>query len=151
MRNFVRQILRVSRSCTTAASCTRDIKGANISSTTRAASRSRTLASRKRSSRNWSWRPTKLRVRAGVVGRRGRVCRAVFWMAPEVVKQTSYTIKADIWSLGCLVVEMMISGTHPWAELNQMQALFQIGMGRKTELADEFSSNECRDFLEKDV
>jgi mitogen-activated protein kinase kinase kinase len=40
-------------------------------------------------------------------------------MAPEVVKQTSYTRKADIWSLGCLVVEM-ISGTHPWANLNQM-------------------------------
>ncbi|KAI3482547.1 hypothetical protein L1887_54788 [Cichorium endivia] len=72
---------------------------------------------------------------------------SVFWMAPEVVKQTSYTIKADIWSLGCLVVEM-ISGTHPWAELNQMQALFQIGMGRKPSLPDEIS-NECRDFLEK--
>lgn len=43
-------------------------------------------------------------------------------MAPEVVKQTSYTRKADIWSLGCLVVEM-ISGQHPWANLNQMQAL----------------------------
>lgn len=40
-------------------------------------------------------------------------------MAPEVVKQTSYTRKADIWSVGCLVVEM-ISGTHPWANLNQM-------------------------------
>ncbi|KAJ9474836.1 Serine/threonine-protein kinase STE11 [Pseudozyma hubeiensis] len=72
---------------------------------------------------------------------------SVFWMAPEVVKQTSYTIKADIWSLGCLVVEM-ISGTHPWAELNQMQALFQIGMGRKPSLPDEISL-ECRDFLEK--
>ncbi len=42
----------------------------------------------------------------------------------------------------------MISGTHPWAELNQMQALFQIGMGRKPTLPDEIS-NECRDFLEK--
>ncbi|PWN53108.1 Pkinase-domain-containing protein [Violaceomyces palustris] len=72
---------------------------------------------------------------------------SVFWMAPEVVKQTSYTRKADIWSLGCLVVEM-ISGTHPWADLNQMQALFQIGMSRKPSLPEEISS-EAVDFLNK--
>lgn len=46
-------------------------------------------------------------------------------MAPEVVKQTSYTSKADIWSVGCLVVEML-TGTHPWARLTQMQAIFQV-------------------------
>ena len=72
---------------------------------------------------------------------------SVFWMAPEVVKQTSYTRKADIWSLGCLVVEM-ISGTHPWANLNQMQALFKIGSHAKPEVPDEISS-EAIDFLNK--
>lgn len=46
-------------------------------------------------------------------------------MAPEVVKQTSYTSKADIWSLGCLVVEML-TGAHPWANLTQMQAIFRV-------------------------
>jgi mitogen-activated protein kinase kinase kinase len=46
-------------------------------------------------------------------------------MAPEVVKQTSYTSKADIWSVGCLVVEML-TGTHPWAELTQMQAIYRV-------------------------
>lgn len=46
-------------------------------------------------------------------------------MAPEIVKQTSYTIKADIWSVGCLVVEML-TGTHPWADLDQMQAMFKV-------------------------
>jgi len=50
---------------------------------------------------------------------------SVFWMAPEVVKQTAYTSKADIWSVGCLVVEML-TGTHPWAELSQMQAIFRV-------------------------
>lgn len=50
-------------------------------------------------------------------------------MAPEVVKQTSYTAKADIWSLGCLIVEMF-TGQHPWMELTQMQAIFKIGSSK---------------------
>lgn len=52
---------------------------------------------------------------------------SVFWMAPEVVKQTSYTAKADIWSLGCLIVEMN-TGSHPWMELTQMQAIFKVSL-----------------------
>lgn len=50
---------------------------------------------------------------------------SVFWMAPEVVKQTAYTKKADIWSVGCLVVEML-TGEHPWPNLTQMQAIFRV-------------------------
>lgn len=46
-------------------------------------------------------------------------------MAPEIVKQTAYTSKADIWSVGCLVVEML-TGQHPWADLTQMQAIFRV-------------------------
>jgi mitogen-activated protein kinase kinase kinase len=46
-------------------------------------------------------------------------------MAPEVVKQTSYTRKADIWSLGCLVVEMF-TGSHPFPDFSQMQAIFKV-------------------------
>ena len=48
-----------------------------------------------------------------------------FWMAPEVVQQKAYTFKADIWSVGCLVVEML-TGEHPWAQLTQMQAIFKV-------------------------
>jgi mitogen-activated protein kinase kinase kinase len=50
---------------------------------------------------------------------------SVFWMAPEVVKQSGHTRKADIWSVGCLVVEML-TGEHPWATLTQMQAIFKV-------------------------
>ena len=46
-------------------------------------------------------------------------------MAPEVVKQTAYTQKADIWSIGCLVVEML-TGEHPFPQLSQMQAIFKV-------------------------
>lgn len=50
---------------------------------------------------------------------------SVYWMAPEVVRQTAYTSKADIWSVGCLIIEML-TGTHPFPELAQMQAIFKV-------------------------
>lgn len=84
-------------------------------------------------------------------------------MAPEVVKQTAYTQKADIWSVGCLVVEML-TGEHPWAQLTQMQAIFkvcdsksntppseltfgQIGMSSKPAIPADISP-EAEDFLQ---
>jgi len=70
---------------------------------------------------------------------------SVFWMAPEVVKQTAYTKKADIWSIGCLVVEML-TGEHPWAQLTQMQAIFKIGSSAKPSIPPDISP-EADDFL----
>ncbi|CAH0022969.1 unnamed protein product [Clonostachys rhizophaga] len=71
---------------------------------------------------------------------------SVFWMAPEVVKQTSYTRKADIWSLGCLVVEMM-TGTHPFPDCSQLQAIFKIGGGRASPTIPDNASEEAQQFL----
>ncbi|CAI2186005.1 3755_t:CDS:10 [Funneliformis geosporum] len=73
---------------------------------------------------------------------------SVFWMAPEVVKQTPYTSKADIWSLGCLIVEMF-TGDHPFPEFNQMQAMFKIGSQSCSPEIPEGVSNETREFLKK--
>lgn len=71
---------------------------------------------------------------------------SVFWMAPEVVKQTSYTRKADIWSLGCLVVEMM-TGTHPFPDCTQLQAIFKIGGAKATPTIPDHASEEAKQFL----
>ncbi|ROT35897.1 Pkinase-domain-containing protein [Sodiomyces alkalinus F11] len=71
---------------------------------------------------------------------------SVFWMAPEVVKQTSYTRKADIWSLGCLVVEMM-TGTHPFPDCTQLQAIFKIGGAKATPTIPDHASPEAQTFL----
>ncbi|MDA4133388.1 MAG: protein kinase, partial [Thaumarchaeota archaeon] len=71
---------------------------------------------------------------------------SVFWMAPEVVKQTSYTRKADIWSLGFLVVEM-ITGTHPFPDCTQLQAIFKIGGSKAAPTMPEHASPEGKDFL----
>ncbi|KAI8141547.1 kinase-like domain-containing protein [Fennellomyces sp. T-0311] len=70
---------------------------------------------------------------------------SIFWMAPEVVKQTHYTRKADIWSLGCMVVEMF-TGDHPFPEFSQMQAIFKIGSYTAPTIPDNISEEAC-DFL----
>jgi len=71
---------------------------------------------------------------------------SVFWMAPEVVKQTAYTRKADIWSLGCLVVEMF-TGAHPFPNCSQLQAIFQIGGTGAKPSTPENASEEGKRFL----
>ncbi|MCL7027587.1 hypothetical protein MKW94_008941 [Papaver nudicaule] len=70
-----------------------------------------------------------------------------FWMAPEVVnrKNTGYGLPADIWSLGCTVLEML---THqlPYAPLEWMQATFRIGKGIPPSVPDNLSK-DARDFI----
>ncbi|TFK89132.1 Pkinase-domain-containing protein [Polyporus arcularius HHB13444] len=72
---------------------------------------------------------------------------SVFWMAPEVVQQKAYTFKADIWSVGCLVVEML-TGEHPWPHLSQMQAIFKVGSARAKPAIPPDISPEAVSFLE---
>lgn len=38
------------------------------------------------------------------------------WIAPEILRGEGYTRFADIWSVGCTVIEML-TGRPPWSEI----------------------------------
>ncbi|KAI0140674.1 mitogen-activated protein kinase [Pestalotiopsis sp. NC0098] len=140
VRSFVRQILQGLSYLHNQDIIHRDIKGANI------------LVDNKGTIKISDFGISKKLEATNILGgaannkHRPSLQGSVFWMAPEVVKQTSYTRKADIWSLGCLVVEMM-TGNHPFPDCSQLQAIFKIGGGRATPTIPDSASPEAKAFL----
>ena len=139
VRNFVKQILTGLNYLHTKGIIHRDIKGANI------------LVDNKGGVKISDFGISKKKVTDNLFGA-NKVVRqslqgSVFWMAPEVVKQEPYTRKADIWSLGCLIVEML-TGEHPFPSLNQMQAIFKIGSSASPTIPDDIS-DDAKDFLKQ--
>lgn len=63
---------------------------------------------------------------------------SVFWMAPEVIKAQAegYSAKVDIWSLGCVVLEMF-AGRRPWSKEEAIGAIYKIANGETPPIADE--------------
>ncbi|KAL1543892.1 mitogen-activated protein kinase kinase kinase [Salvia divinorum] len=70
-----------------------------------------------------------------------------FWMAPEVVRSQGYGLAADIWSLGCTVLEML-TRRFPYGDMECMAAVFRIGKGERPPIPDSLS-RDAKDFLLK--
>lgn len=90
------------------------------------------------------------------MGRSGEMCAqtmtgSIPWMSPEVMKGSGYGTKADVWSLGCLAIEMA-SGQPPWSEKtfdNNIAMLMKIAMSDEIPAIPEHLSGAGRDFVAK--
>ncbi|KAL4554763.1 hypothetical protein LXL04_037366 [Taraxacum kok-saghyz] len=71
------------------------------------------------------------------------------FMAPEVARGEEQGFAADVWALGCAVIEMG-TGCNPWPEVNNpVSALYRIGYSGDVPLFPTWLSVEAQDFLNK--
>ncbi|CAK9858316.1 unnamed protein product [Sphagnum jensenii] len=73
---------------------------------------------------------------------------SAYWMAPEVINITeSYGIAADIWSLGCTVLEMVM-GKPPLSDLEWHEVLWKVGNGEGPPIPENLSC-DLKDFVKQ--
>lgn len=81
------------------------------------------------------------------MAKRQTVIGTPFWMAPEVIQEVGYDVKADLWSLGITAIEMA-EGKPPYSNIHPMRAIFMIPSRPPPKLTEPQNwSKEFNDFI----
>ncbi|KAJ2922022.1 hypothetical protein H1R20_g15080, partial [Candolleomyces eurysporus] len=82
-----------------------------------------------------------------VSSKRNTLTGTPYWMAPEVIQGVNaYDTKADIWSLGIMIYEM-IKGTPPHSNMDKFQVMDLIPRTKPPRLLESEGSKDMRDFM----
>ena len=70
------------------------------------------------------------------------LCGSPLYMAPEILQYKQYDVKADLWSVGAILFEL-VSGVPPYTGMNHIQLLKNIEQGEARLPADLNLSASC--------
>ncbi|OWM81288.1 mitogen-activated protein kinase kinase kinase 18-like [Punica granatum] len=71
------------------------------------------------------------------------------FMAPEVARGEEQGFGADVWALGCLIIEM-VAGASPWTNVSDLVSLlYRIGFSEDVPEIPAWLSEDAHDFLNK--
>mmetsp|Transcript_13233 Transcript_13233/g.24793 ORF Transcript_13233/g.24793 Transcript_13233/m.24793 type:complete len:347 (+) Transcript_13233:937-1977(+) len=72
---------------------------------------------------------------------------SLYWMAPEILKREGHGRKVDVWSLGCVLLEMA-TASHPWPGVTNYHTLcIEVAKGNSPPIPANLSP-ECQDFIQ---
>jgi hypothetical protein len=84
---------------------------------------------------------------SNTLNKRKTVVGSPYWMAPEVIRESHYDGRADVWSLGITTIEMA-EGAPPHSNFHPLRAIFVIPTKPAPTLADPDNwSPEMFDFI----
>ncbi|KAM3147410.1 hypothetical protein pb186bvf_000661 [Paramecium bursaria] len=69
-----------------------------------------------------------------------------YWMAPELLRQHKHGRRIDIWSLGCVIIEMA-TASHPWPDCKMYADLVHLVESSKCPPIPQHLSPECQNFI----
>ncbi|XP_058101253.1 mitogen-activated protein kinase kinase kinase 18-like [Magnolia sinica] len=80
---------------------------------------------------------------------KGPIAGTPLFMAPEVARCEEQGFPADVWALGCTLIEMA-TGCAPWPDMaDPVSALYRIGYSAEVPEFPSWLSDEGKDFLSK--
>ncbi|XP_015958937.1 mitogen-activated protein kinase kinase kinase 18-like [Arachis duranensis] len=90
------------------------------------------------------------KVGSGAGGRGGVIAGTPAFMAPEVARGDEQGFPADVWALGCTILEM-VTGKPPWNDVSgdPVSVLYRVGFSGEAPEIPESVSEEVKDFLGK--
>ena len=70
-------------------------------------------------------------------------------MAPEIARRSGHSYSADIWSVGCVMIEML-TGNAPWSTVSRsVKEILQLIVSGQTPPTPSGISETCKNFIDQ--